>query len=88
MVRLSNTFFIYRQMHDRIDGNAGYLGLIGLTSKGLYSTRVSEVQRDLKFKGKVPAFAPTAFTVNAAYVGSVGNYLSIPQSVTLQRSSF
>lgn len=53
-----------KQMHGRIDGNAGYLGLIGQTFfKGLYSTRVSEVRRDLKFKGKAPASAPTAFTV-------------------------
>ena len=29
----------------------------------------------LKFKGKVHALAETAFTVKAAYVGSIGNYL-------------
>jgi hypothetical protein len=41
----------------------------------------------LEFKGNVSALAETAFMVNAAYVGSIGNYLKmyIAESVTLYR---
>ena len=31
----------------------------------------------VRFKGNVPAFLETAFTVNAAYVDSIGHYLLI-----------
>jgi hypothetical protein len=48
------------------------------TTQGSIKSIMPKSRAIVQLKGNIPAFAEIAFTVNNAYVGSIGNYLYIP----------